>query len=134
MIKIYERMMAKSVMIGKDEIFKIIQTKEFVDFIKDLYDDGFEASVDIAIAINSFSFSALANPVVCDVYDNGKKLNSWFIEIDDMIFDILNNKFYNRKLEMRKPLNADPHLSMSDKYVTLRDYLKTEAYFDNINR
>ena len=82
MIKIKESMMSTSAMPGFKAVEKIIYSKDFLEFVENLYRRDYMAIVpDISMAINYFSRSAVAQPVTT--------------ESNDVAYIMLNNKLYD---------------------------------------
>ena len=125
MIPIYEGVMATSVRTENGlALFRIIQNKEFVDFIKSLYDDKYKASMDVAVAINNICDSAFANPVLCDLYKDGKKLNGWFIKINNEYYDLLTQEKFFGVNPIKNTSNCI--VCITDNYWKVSDYLNSE--------
>ena len=79
MIKIKESMMSTSSMPGFKAVEKVIYNQDFLEFVENLYHRDYMAVVpDIAMAINYFSRSAVAQPLTT--------------ESNDTAYILLNNK------------------------------------------
>jgi len=134
MIPIYESIMSISVKAGSGlSLIKIIQKDSFINFIKSLYDNKYDASMDVAVAINNICDSAFANPVLCDLYQDGKKLDGWFIKINNEYYDLLSRKNFSGVDCIESTRRS--RVSTTDKFWDVANYLESEydKYLLNIS-
>ena len=128
MIPIRESVTNDFVVCDIDSIKKIIYSDDFVNYVKDMYDD-FDASIDIALAINTLTKTAVARPVTSDVYIDDRLVNSIFIDFNNTLYDILDKRTYT---DLAKSLitfkRSDKRVvSPSEYYWKLVDFIKTKT-------
>lgn len=95
MIPIIESVTTTFDIMNFSKIDETITSKEFRDFINDFSFDKKQLSIDIANAINSLTLSAVARPIISDVYVNDKLSDSIFIEFNNHLFNVSKGRIYN---------------------------------------
>lgn len=127
--------MSRSVRVGYDAVKKVIEQKDFIDYIKDNYENKHTASVDVSLVINHFSGSAVARPVISEVYKAGNKksISGVLIELNNQLYSINSGKYIDTPkgelmyLKSEEDLENNIRLSPSDNYKDLLEFVRQRA-------
>lgn len=117
MIEIKESMMSKSAMPGFSAVEKVIYTEEFLQYIENLYHRDYMKIVpDIAMAINYFSRSAVAQPLTTESNDTA------YILLNNKLYDV-----YNGEYVLEENMT---HNFLRGKYTLSENYVKLVRRMD----
>lgn len=133
------------------KIDEFVLSKDFRNFINDFSFDKKQLSIDIANGINALTLSAVANPIVADVYVNDKLSNDIFIKFNNHLFNISKGKIYDNvvyldnvlqyeiidsddkreydKIDFTDTLKTREFNGPSENYIKIRDFISS-----NINK